>query len=44
MQGLKERGVPMPYIAIFTISESWLDATVSDLEIEIPGYNIYRVD
>ena len=30
--------------AVFTISESWLDATVSDLDIEIPGYNIYRVD
>ena len=29
---------------VFTISESWLDATVSDLEIEIPGYNIYLVD
>ena len=26
--------------AVFTISESWLDTTVSDLEIEIPGYNI----
>ena len=30
--------------AVFTISESWLDTTVSDLEIEIPGYNVYRVD
>ena len=30
--------------AVFSISESWLDATVSGLEIEIPGYNIYRVD
>ena len=29
---------------MFTISESWLDASVSDLEIEVPGYNIYRVD
>lgn len=29
---------------VFTISESWLDASVSDLEIEVPGYNIYRVD
>ena len=26
------------------ISESWLDASVSDSEIGIPGYNIYRVD
>ena len=30
--------------AVFAISESWLDTTVSDLEIEILGYNIYRVD
>ena len=29
---------------MFTISESWLDASVSYLEIEVPGYNIYRVD
>ena len=29
---------------VFTISESWLDVSVSDLEIEVPGYNIYRVD
>ena len=29
---------------MFTISESWLDASVSDLEIEVPGYNICRVD
>ena len=29
---------------VFTISGSWLDASVSDLEIEVPGYNIYRVD
>ncbi|KAK2570451.1 hypothetical protein P5673_005270 [Acropora cervicornis] len=29
---------------VFTITESWLDASVSDLETEVPGYNIYRVD
>ena len=29
---------------MFTITETWLDASVSDLEIEEPGYNIYRVD
>ena len=29
---------------MFTISESWLDASVSDLEIEVPVYNIYKVD
>ena len=26
------------------ISESWLDTSVSDSKIGIPGYNIYRVD
>ena len=29
---------------IFTISESWLDHNVTDAEIQIPGYNIFRVD
>ena len=29
---------------VFTISEAWLDASVSDLKIEVPGYYIYRVD
>ena len=29
---------------VFTISETWLDHTVSNLEIEIPGYDIYRID
>ena len=29
---------------IFTISETWLNSSVSDLEIEIPGYIIYRID
>ena len=29
---------------VFTITETWLDASVSDLETEVPGYNIYRVD
>ena len=29
---------------VFTITETWVDASVSDLEIEVPGYNIYRVD
>ena len=26
---------------VFTIFESWLDSSVSDLEIEIPGYSIH---
>jgi len=29
---------------IFTISETWLNSSVTDLEIEIPGYVIYRID
>lgn len=29
---------------VFTISESWLDSKISDHEIEIPGYQLYRVD
>ena len=31
-------------IDIFTISESWLDSSVSDAEIEFPGYNLYQLD
>ena len=29
---------------IFTVSETWLNSTVQDLEIEIPGYFIHRLD
>ena len=29
---------------ILTISESWLDNSVTNLELEIPGYDLYRVD
>ena len=29
---------------IFTVSETWLNSSVTDLEIEIPGYAIYRID
>ncbi|CAH3034725.1 unnamed protein product [Porites lobata] len=29
---------------IFTVSETWLNSSVTDLEIEIPGYVIYRID
>jgi len=29
---------------IFTISETWLNSSVTDLEIGIPGYVIYRID
>uniref|UniRef100_A0A6P8INI3 Uncharacterized protein LOC116303067 n=1 Tax=Actinia tenebrosa TaxID=6105 RepID=A0A6P8INI3_ACTTE len=29
---------------VFTISETWLDNSVSNLEVEIPGYNVFRVD
>ena len=29
---------------IFTVSETWLDDTASDLEVEFAGFNIYRLD
>ena len=29
---------------IFTISETWLDNSVTDVELEVPGYKLYRVD
>ena len=28
---------------IFTVSETW-DYSVMDLEVEIPGYDVYRLD
>ena len=28
----------------FAVSETWLDSTVTDLEVEIPGYDVYRLD
>ena len=31
-------------IDIFTISESWLDSSVSDAEVEFPGYILHRLD
>ena len=30
--------------AVIGITESWLDSSVEDIEIEIPGYNIHRRD
>ncbi|CAB4040146.1 Hypothetical predicted protein [Paramuricea clavata] len=29
---------------IFTISETWLDTSVTDTEIEFPGYGLFRLD
>ena len=29
---------------VFTITETWLDHTVTNMEVEIPGYDIYRID
>ena len=29
---------------VFTISVTWLDNSVTNLEIEVPGYDLYRVD
>ena len=31
-------------IDIFTISESWLDSSVSDAEVEFPGHILHRLD
>ena len=28
----------------FTVSETWLDSCVTDLEVEVPGYDVYRLD
>ena len=30
--------------AVFAASETWLDATVNDGEVRIPGYNVSRLD
>lgn len=29
---------------IFAISETWLDSSISNIEIEISGYTIFRLD
>ena len=29
---------------IFTVSETWLDDSVADIEVNFPGYTIYRLD
>ena len=29
---------------VLTLSETWLNSSITDLELEIPGYNLYRVD
>ena len=29
---------------IFTVSENWLDNSITDLEVEIPGYVVCRLD
>ena len=29
---------------IFTVSETWLNSKITDLGIEISGYNIYHID
>ena len=29
---------------ILTISESWLNSSVADVEVEFPGYNLFRLD
>lgn len=27
-----------------TLSETWLNSSITNLELEIPGYNLYRID
>ena len=29
---------------VLTLSETWLNSSITDLELEIPGYDLYRVD
>ena len=29
---------------IFAVSETWLDSTVSDIEVEFPGFHFHRLD
>lgn len=29
---------------MLTLSETWLNSSITDLELEIPGYELYRVD
>ena len=29
---------------VLTLSETWLNCSITDLELEIPGYDLYRID
>ena len=29
---------------VLTLSETWLNSSITDLELEIPGYDLYRID
>lgn len=29
---------------VLTLSETWLNSSITNLELEIPGYNFYRID
>lgn len=29
---------------VFTLSDTWLNSSITDLELEIPGYDLYQVD
>lgn len=29
---------------VLTLSETWLNSSITNLELEIPGYNLYRID
>ena len=41
---LAKEAVRANKLDIFTVSETWLDSTVSDIEVEFPGFHFHRLD
>ena len=31
-------------LKVLTLSDTWLNSSITDLEREIPGYDVYQVD
>ena len=31
-------------LKVLTLSDTWLNSSITDLELEIPGYDVYQVD